>query len=79
MEVARGKSILDSVPKALPALMLASKYQSRLARAEIEPELAEADPIGVALWNLVSAARGAGVDAETALRDLCRQVADQVE
>lgn len=73
------ESILDSVPKALPALMLASKYQSRLARAEIEPELAEADPIGVALWNLVSAARGAGVDAETALRDLCRQVADQVE
>ena len=80
-QVAGGKkeSILDSVPKALPALMLASKYQSRLARAEIEPELAEADPIGVALWNLVSAARGAGVDAETALRDLCRQVADQVE
>lgn len=75
----RKESILDSVPKALPALMLASKYQSRLARAEIEPELAEADPIGVALWNLVSAARGAGVDAETVLRDLCRQVADHVE
>ncbi len=73
------ESILESVPKALPALMLASKYQSRLARAEIKPELAEADPIGVALWNLVSAARGAGVDAETALRDLCRQVAAQVE
>ena len=73
------ESILASVPKALPALMLASKYQSRLARAEIEPELAEADPIGVALWNLVSAARGAGVDAETVLRDLCRQVADHVE
>ena len=40
------ESILDSVPKALPALMLASKYQSRLARAEIEADLAEADPIG---------------------------------
>ena len=75
----KGESILDSVPKALPALILASKYQSRLACAEIEPELAEADPIGVALWNLVAEARGAGVDAETALRDLCRQVADQVE
>ena len=34
---AKEESILDSVPRALPALMLASKYQSRLAGAEIEP------------------------------------------
>ena len=63
--------ILDSVPKALPALMLASKYQSRLARAGIELDLADADPLALVLWKLVGEARDAGVDAETALRELC--------
>ena len=70
----KGESILDSVPKALPALMLASKYQSRIARAGIKVDLADADPIGLALWKLVGEARDAGVDAETALRELCLQV-----
>lgn len=65
------ESILDSVPKALPALMLASKYQSRLARAGIEVDPADADPIALALWKLVGEARGAGVDAETVLREFC--------
>jgi tetrapyrrole methylase family protein/MazG family protein len=64
-------SPLDSVPKALPALALASKYQSRLARAGIEPDLSAVDPVGRALWNLVAEARSAGVDAETALREVC--------
>lgn len=70
-------SPLDSVPKALPALSLASKYQSRLARAGIEPSLPAAadNPIGVALWRLVAEARAAGVDAETALREVCQHVA----
>lgn len=73
-------SPLDSVPKALPALSLASKYQSRLARAGVEPSLPAAadNPIGVALWQLVAEARTAGVDAETALRELCQHVAAAV-
>lgn len=68
------ESVLASVPKALPALTLASKYQSRLARAGIAPDIADAEPIALALWKLVGAARESGVDAETVLRELCLQV-----
>ncbi len=77
-QAAGGKSpsVLDSVPRALPALMLAGKYQSRLARAGIAPDLDGADGIGLALWQLVAEARAADVDAETALRELCRRVAE---
>jgi tetrapyrrole methylase family protein/MazG family protein len=77
-QVAGGKlpSVLDSVPRALPALSLASKYQSRLGRAGITPDLNGADPIGLALWELVAQARAADVDAETTLRELCQHVAE---
>lgn len=64
-------SPLDSVPTALPALALASKYQSRLARMGMTPRLPADNALGVALWNLVGEARAAGVDAETALRETC--------
>ena len=70
-------SPLASVPKALPALALASTYQSRLHRAQIEPDLSAASPLARALWELVAEARAAGVDAETELRTLCHQVASQ--
>ncbi len=70
-------SVLDSVPRALPALSLASKYQSRLARAGVEVDLGDADPIGLTLWELVAEARAAEVDAETALRETCQLVALQ--
>ena len=77
LQVAGGgsPSVLDSVPRALPALALASKYQSRLGRAGITPDLDGADAFGLALWELVAAARAAEVDAETALRELCQRVA----
>jgi tetrapyrrole methylase family protein/MazG family protein len=67
--------LLDSVPRALPALALANKYQSRLSRAGIAPDLSEADGFGRALWELVAQARAAGVDAEIALRETCQRVA----
>jgi len=70
-------SVLESVPRALPALSLASKYQSRLARAGVEVDLGDADPIGLTLWELVAEARAAEVDAETALREICQLVALQ--
>lgn len=74
---AKGESgVLDSVPRALPALALASKYQSRLGRAGIAPDLSEAEPLGLALWELVAQARAAGVDAEIALRETCQRVAE---
>lgn len=72
----KGNGVLDSVPRALPALALAGKYQSRLGRAGITPDLSEAEPIGRALWELVAQARMADVDAETALREVCRRVAE---
>lgn len=75
----QGPSLLDSVPRALPALALASKYQSRLERAGIEPDLAGVDGIGLRLWELVAQARAAGVDAETALREVCLRVARSLE
>jgi tetrapyrrole methylase family protein/MazG family protein len=78
LQVAGGKrgSVLDSVPSGLPALALASKYQSRLGRAGITPDLSGADAIGLALWELVAEARAADVDAETALREVCRRAAE---
>ncbi len=75
----QGKGVLDSVPRALPALALANKYQSRLGRAGITPDLTGADAFGLALWELVAAARAAEVDAETALRELCQRVAEALE
>jgi tetrapyrrole methylase family protein/MazG family protein len=72
----RPPSVLDSVPRALPALSLASKYQSRLSRAGITPDLSGADVFGLALWELVAEARAADVDAETALREVCRRAAE---
>jgi tetrapyrrole methylase family protein/MazG family protein len=71
-------SPLAGVPKALPALMRASKYQSRLARAGIEPDLGDASPIARALWDLVGQARAAQVDAEAALRAACELVEQTV-
>ncbi len=78
---AKQPSPLDSVPKALPALSLASKYQSRLTRLGVAPALPNPadNQIGVALWQLVAEARAAGVDAETALREVCQQVARAVD
>lgn len=73
----KAASLLASVPKGLPALALAAKYQSRLQRAGHTVDLAGADPLGRALWQLVAEARAADAeaDAETALRVLCAQVA----
>jgi len=72
----KSSGVLAGVPKGLPALALASKTQSRLAQAGIEADLTDADPIGLALWKLAAEARAADMDAETVLRELCRQVAD---
>ncbi len=78
LQVAGGRSpsVLDSVPKALPALSLASKYQSRLARAGITPDLSGVNAFGLALWQLVAEARAADVDAETVLREVCQRAAE---
>ena len=75
----KSASLLASVPKGLPALALAGKYQSRLQRAGYEADLADADPLARTLWNLVAEARATDADAETLLRELCLRVAAQVQ
>lgn len=74
---------LDGVPTSLPALALADKYASRLARAG-QPELMERRArtgeggIGERLLALVLEAREQGVDAEQELRAVLGEVRDLV-
>ncbi len=65
------KNMLDGIPKALPALVLAQSYVKRLARVgyPLPPLQAMDEPeLGRALLKLVEQAEVAGLDAESALR-----------
>jgi XTP/dITP diphosphohydrolase len=69
-----GRSAMDSIALAQPALSLATKVQYRSSpmasekAASATPDPDVVDAIGERLWSLVAEARAAGVDAETALR-----------
>jgi XTP/dITP diphosphohydrolase len=82
-EKRRGSS-LDGVPLAMPALTLADKLLSRAARGgyRLEPKnlppVADKDELGERLFDLVIAARAAGLDAEQALRASLRAFAEDV-
>src|SRR5690606_5333255 len=68
-------SVMDGIPRALPALAYASKVLGK-ARDRVElPTPADGD-IGAELLAVVARARAAGVDAEDSLR---RAAADLVE
>jgi len=75
-------SVLDGVPAALPALALADKVVGRAARVGVEPARgdsgSEGDAVGDRLLGLVAEARSDGVDAEQALRDAVRRLAEDV-
>ncbi|HEU4948736.1 MAG TPA: MazG family protein [Kribbella sp.] len=82
-------SVLEGIPQALPALALADKVLARAAKllpaADAETRaapdgIAETahDLYGEQLLNLVRRAREDGVDAEQALRDAVRRLADQI-
>lgn len=69
-------SILDGVPRSLPALFAAERLQERAARVKLRPPRIELpldvdDPefLGELLFDLVAEAREKGFDAETALRE----------
>ena len=69
-------SILDGVPRSLPALFAAERLQERAARVKLRPPRIELpldvdDPefLGELLFDLVAEAREHGFDAETALRE----------
>ncbi|MGH9223797.1 MAG: MazG family protein [Acidimicrobiales bacterium] len=67
------ESLMDGIPGHLPSLLYAHKVQRKAASVGVEPEAAAGDGggmggVGEALFALVSAARHAGIDPETALR-----------
>lgn len=74
------RGVLDGIPPAIPALLLATKYLDRIAAAGLPvPVTPGADPeagadtdagaaIGAELLDVVARARGLGVDPEQALR-----------
>src|SRR5205823_5778708 len=70
------KSLLGGVPRELPALFATERMLERAARVKIEPprldlplDIDDQDFLGELLFDVVAAARDAGFDAETALRD----------
>ena len=71
-EDAARKTMLDGIPRALPALALAQTYLERLARVGYPLATAAAgldeDSLARALLTLVEQAQSAGLDAESALR-----------
>jgi len=78
-EKGRG-SVLEGIPWAQPALVLADKVVGRAAKAGVTPAagVAPDDFLGDRLLSLVVEARANGEDAEQALRDAVRRVAEGV-
>ena len=78
------KSVLDGVPRAMPALALAQKVVGRAAGVGVAAPTAETgapaseSELGDALLALVSQARANGWDAERALRERLRGMEEDV-
>jgi uncharacterized protein YabN with tetrapyrrole methylase and pyrophosphatase domain len=78
-------SVLDGVPRTLPALFAAERLQERAARVKLRPPRIELpmdidDPefLGELLFGVVAEARERGFDAETALREANQRFASHV-
>lgn len=75
-------SVLDGVPRGMPALALAQKIAGRAAGAGVETPAAQGPAteaeLGEALFALVGRARAEGWDAERALRERLRSLEDEV-
>lgn len=83
VEKANRTSVLDGVAFGMPALALAQKVLGKAAAVPVTVtpatlESADTDAIGDALLALAAAAHEAGVDAEAALRDATRRLAERV-
>ncbi|WP_353507817.1 MazG family protein [Intrasporangium sp.] len=73
---------LEGVPVSLPALARAEKYVSRLernGRADLLDLAESAGGLGAELLALVRRAKASGVDAEAALRETLRRLAEASE
>ena len=77
-------SVLDGVPRAMPALALAQKILDRASRvAPFSPATVKEEPsseaeLGESLLALVQQARERGWDAERALRERLRMLEDEL-
>ncbi len=78
-------SILDGVPRSLPALFAAERLQERAARVKLRPPRIELpldidgpEFLGELLFGVVAEARERGFDAETALREANGRFASHV-
>ncbi|WP_298037122.1 nucleoside triphosphate pyrophosphohydrolase [uncultured Microbacterium sp.] len=76
-------SVLDGVPRGMPALALAQKLAGRAASVGVAPAVSQLPPaseaeLGDALLALVARAREQGWDAERALRERLRGFEDEV-
>ncbi len=83
VEKANRTSVLDGVAFGMPALALAQKVLAKSATLPVTVTPAtlastDTDAIGDALLALAAAAHEAGVDAEAALRDATRRLAERV-
>ena len=81
----RRSSVVDGVPRSLPALFAAERLQERAARVRLVPprvqlplDVDDAGFLGDVLFDLVAEARERGFDAERALRDANARFAARV-
>ena len=77
--------LLGGVPRELPALFAAERMLERAARVKLEPprldlplDIDDQEFLGELLFDIVAAARDAGFDAETALREANERFAAHV-
>lgn len=82
---AQGRSVLDGVPAALPALFRAERLQERVGRVGVEVPMIDLPLdidderfLGDLLFDVVAAARARGFDAEAALRSANERFASHV-
>ncbi|HUG56455.1 MAG TPA: MazG family protein [Candidatus Limnocylindrales bacterium] len=80
-----GRSILDGLPRDLPALFAAERLQERAARIGLVPprldlplDVDDPEFLGDLLFDVAALARERGFDAETALREANRRFAARV-
>lgn len=77
------ESVLDGIPQAMPALLLAAKLVGRAEKVGLAPASADAVPateaeLGDLLLAQVVAARRSGLDSERALRDALRRLQEDI-
>ncbi|AWB94875.1 nucleoside triphosphate pyrophosphohydrolase [Agromyces badenianii] len=76
-------SVLDGIPRGMPALALAQKVLGKAEKVGVTDASAQAAPatedeLGRVLLGLVASARSQGLDAERALRGAVRSLEDEV-